>query len=278
RSSSHTLYEKGLRLHRVQQDEKGYLETNWLGRDRFSVHEGNTMRIGRFRKNSNQQIEFSYIDQTGKLLTDWIWQEGPDYLASKNLVQFWGKDPLAARQAIIDAQGKTLFQLGDLMTDDPPHDRTDPWKINYLVVRKRVDAENLPEGLMDSTGNLVLPLAYNDLHVWQDGRFLTAKTTAGNTVLMTIDGKILHEFKPSNASILMQHVGPDNHGTGIGPIAIWIGAETILIDENNQVLRQFDLPYGRVFLSEKMARQYVVLIRNKQKIWANYRSGKLFVE
>ncbi|MBL7825615.1 MAG: WG repeat-containing protein, partial [Saprospiraceae bacterium] len=46
RSSSHTLYEKGLRLHRVQQDEKGYLETNWLGRDRFSVHEGNTMRIG----------------------------------------------------------------------------------------------------------------------------------------------------------------------------------------------------------------------------------------
>jgi hypothetical protein len=44
------------------------------------------------------------------------------------------------------------------------------------------------------------------------------------------------------------------------------------------VIRHFELPFGREVLSEEMAEQFVVLIQNNKKVWADFRSGKLFAE
>ncbi len=273
-SSSHEYFEEGLRLHRVQQTEKGYFEANWLGRDRFSREEGNNMKIGRLRAGSTRLAEYAYFDQKGKPITDWIFENGPDFLKSKNLVQIWEKDVLRARQAVIDRNGKILFELGDLMTEDPPHKRASNWNLTYLIVQERKMGENLPQGLMDSTGRLVLPLEFFDLNVWEKDRFLTAKTAAGKLVLMTIDGKKIHEFEPGKSSILMQSNGKSPNS----PLVVWTENETLLIDDKNQVIRHFELPFGREKLSENMAERYVVLIKNNQKVWADFRSGKVFFE
>lgn len=273
-SSSHEFFEEGLRLHRVQQTEKGYLEANWLGRDRFSREEGNNMKIGRLRTGSTRLAEYAYFDQKGKPITDWIFENGPDFLKSKNLVQIWEKDVLRARQAVIDRNGKILFELGDLMTEDPPHKRASNWNLTYLVVQERKMGENLPQGLMDSTGRLVLPLEFSDLNIWEKDRFLTAKTATGKLVLMTIDGKKIHEFEPGKSSIMMQSTGKSPNS----PLVVWTENETLLIDAKNQVIRRFELPFGREKLAEKMAERYVVLIKNNQKVWADFRSGRVFFE
>jgi len=288
KSSSHDFFEKGLRLHRVQQAEKGaFFEANWLGRDRFDREEGNTMKIGRLRAGTTQMAEYAYFDQKGKPITDWIFENGPDFLRSKNLVHIWGKDVLRARQTVIDANGKTLFELGDLMTDDPPHIRASNWKLTYLIVQKRrneVIKDSLgrlvpmPKGLIDSTGRLVLPVEYFDLNLWENDRFLTARTAAGKLVLMTFEGKKIHEFEPAKSGLSIQSIGRDNGGERFGTMAVWTENETILVGEKNEILRRFDLPFGREILSEKLADRFVVLLKNNQKVWADFRSGRLFFE
>ena len=287
-SSSHQFFEKGLRLHRVQQAEKGFFEANWLGRDRFSREEGNNMKIGRIRKGTTRLAEYAYFDWQGRAITDWIFENGPDFLKSKNLVHIWEKDVYGIRQAVINENGKTIFELGDWMTEDSPRSRggdNDKW--TYLIVQKRRDEIlkdtlgrliPMPKGLMDSTGRVVLPLEFSDLHIWEKYPYLNAKTAAGNFVLMTIDGRKIHEFKPCKSSILMQHIGHGLNRAGVGPLAVWTENETLLIDDNNAVIRHFDLPFGREVLSEELAEQFVILIKNNQKVWANYRSGKLFSE
>ncbi|MFM9950569.1 MAG: hypothetical protein ACKV1O_21710 [Saprospiraceae bacterium] len=232
------------------------------------------MKIGRLRAGSTRLAEYVYLDHKGTPLTDWIFENGPDFLRSKNLVQIWEKDVLRARQAVIDRNGKILFELGDLMTEDPPHKRASNWNLTYLVVHERKMGENLPEGLMDSTGRLVLPLNFFDLNVWEKDRLLTAKTTTGKLVLMTIDGKKIHDFEPSKSGIMMQSTGKSPNS----PLVVWTENETLLIDAKNQLIRRFELPFGREKLSEKMAEQFVVLIKNNQKVWADYRSGKVFFE
>lgn len=279
RNANHSFMEKGIRLHVVAGPLKGrVIEANWLGQDGFSQENGYTMKVGRIRKGTTRMAEYAYFDGQGRAITDWIFENGPDFLRAKNLVHIWEKDVFLARQAVIDANGKILFELGDLMTDDPPHKRASKWNLTYLTVHERKSGENLPEGLMDSTGRLVLPLAYSDLIVWEKGRFLTAKTTAGNVVLMNIEGRTIHEFKPGKSSILMQRIGSGPKGDRVGPTAVWTENETVLLDDDGTVIRHFDLPFGREVLPEKMAEQYVVLIRNNKKVWADFRSGKLFVE
>lgn len=288
RSSSHEFFEKGLRLHRVQQTEKGFFEANWLGRDRFSREEGNNMKIGRIRKGTTRLAEYAYFDGQGRAITEWIFENGPDFLKSKNLIHIWKHGVYGIRQAVINENGKTIFELGDWMTEDSPRSRggdNDKW--THLIIQKRRDEIlkdtlgrliPMPQGLMDSTGRIVLPLQFFDLAVRENDRFLTAKTAAGNAVLMTLDGSTIHEFKPGKSNILMQHIGRGLKRANAGPMAAWTENETVLLDDNNAVIRHFDLPFGREVLPEKMAERFVVLIKNNQKVWADFRSGKLFVE
>jgi hypothetical protein len=136
----------------------------------------------------------------------------------------------------------------------------------------------MSKGLMDSTGRVVLSPQFFDLQIWEKGRLLTTKTTAGNVVLMNIEGRTIHEFKPGKSSVLMQRIGSGPNGDRVGPTAVWTENETVLLDDDNAVIRHFDLPFGREVLPEKMAEQFVVLIRNNKKVWADFRSGKVFAE
>jgi hypothetical protein len=175
------------------------------------------------------------------------------------------------------------------MTEDSPRSRggdNDKW--TYLIVQRR-RAEILkdslgrlipmPKGLMDSMGRVVLPPQFLDLNIWEKDRFLTAKTAAGNVVLMNIDGRTIHEFKPAKSSILMQRIGGSGRiGDRVGPTAVWTEHETLLLDDDGAVIRHFNLPFGREVLSEEMAERFVVLIQNNKKVWADFRSGKVFAE
>lgn len=288
-NANHSFVEKGIRLHVVAGALKGtVIEANWLGQDGFSQKNGYNMKVGRIRKGTTRMAEYAYFDWKGHAITDWIFENGPDFLKSKNLVHIWEKDVFGIRQAVVNEKGKTIFELGDWMTEDSPRSRgggNDKW--TYLIIQKR-RAEILkdtlgrlipmPQGLMDSTGQVVLPPQFFDLAVWGNDRFLTAKIAAGNVVLMTIDGRKIHEFGASKSSILMQHIGRGPKRANAGPMAVWTENETVLIDDNNAVIRHFDLPFGREVLPEKMAEQFVVLIKNNQKVWADFRSGKLFFE
>ncbi len=277
KSSSHEFFEKGLRLHRVQQTEKGVFEANWLALDRFSSKDGNNMKIGRVRSGTQRMAEYAYFDQKGKPITDWIFENGPDFLSAKNLVHIWEKDVQKSRQAVIDANGKPLFEFGNTMTDDPPRKWSNQ-NMTYMTVKECKIGENMPMGLMDSTGRLVLPLKYFDLRIFENDRFLTAKTTDGKSVLMTLEGKIIHEFAPSKSDVSMQYNGRGAKRVHIGPIAVWTEKETILIDDKGVVLRRFDLPFARHLLDNYSADRYVVLMKDKQKIWADFLSGQLFFE
>jgi hypothetical protein len=245
------------------------------------------MKIGRLRAGTTWMAEYAYFNQKGEPITDWIFENGPDFLRSKNLVHIWEKDVFRARQTVIDANGKTLFELGDLMTDDPPHIRASNWELTYLIVQKRRNEVikdslgrliPLPKGLMDSTGRLVLPLEYFDLNLWENDRFLTGKTAAGKPILMTGDGKKIFEFEPSKSGISMQDIGYDSNGEVADAMAGWTEKETILVGEKNELLRRFYLPFSGDILPEKLAERYVVLLKNNQKVWADFRSGRVFCE
>lgn len=287
RNANHSFVEKGIRLHVIAGPLKGtVIEANWLGQDGFSQKNGYNMKVGRIRKGTTRMAEYAYFDWQGRAITDWIFENGPDFLKAKNLVHIWEKGVLGIRQAVINDNGKTIFELGDWMTEDSPRSRggdNDKWA--YLIVQKRRDEIlkdtfgrliPMPKGLMDSTGRVVLSPQFLDLNIWEKDRFLTTKTASGNVVLMTMDGRTIHEFKPGKSSILMQHIGRDPKGDRVGPIAVWTENETVLIDDNNAVIRHFELPFGREVLSEELSEQFVVLIKNNKKVWADFRSGKVF--
>ncbi len=289
RNANHSFIEKGIRLHVVAGLLKGtVIEANWLGQDGFSQDNAYNMKVGRIRKGTTRMAEYAYFDWQGRAITDWIFENGPDFLKSKNLVHIWEKGVFGIRQAVINENGKTIFELGDWMTEDSPRSRggdNDKWA--YLIVQKR-RAEILkdtlgrlipmPKGLMDSTGRVVLPPQFLDLNIWEKDRFLTAKTAAGNVVLMTMDGRTIHEFKPGKSSILMQRIGRGPNRANAGPLAVWTENETLLIDDDNALIRHFNLPFGREMLSEAMAERFVVLIQNNKKVWVDFRSGKVFAE
>jgi hypothetical protein len=44
------------------------------------------------------------------------------------------------------------------------------------------------------------------------------------------------------------------------------------------VLRRFDLPFAKQLLDNSSADRYVVLMKDKQKVWADFLSGQLFFE
>jgi hypothetical protein len=290
RNANHSFIEKGIRLHVIAGPLKGrVIEANWLGQDGFSQENGYTMKVGRIRKGTTRMAEYAYFDGQGRAITDWIFENGPDFLKSKNLVHIWEKDVFGIRQAVINENGKTIFELGDWMTDDPPGSRGgDHDKWTHLIIQKRREEVlkdtlgrliPMPKGLMDSTGRVVLSPQFFDLQIWEKGRFLTTRTTEGNVVLMNIEGRTIHEFKPAKSSILMRRIGGSGRiGDRVGPTAVWTENETVLLDDDNAVIRHFDLPFGREVLPEKMAEQYVVLIWNNKKVWADFRSGKVFVE
>ncbi len=289
RNANHSFIEKGLRLHIVGGPLKGtVIEANWLGQDGFSQENGYNMKVGRIRKGTARMAEYAYFDWQGRAITDWIFENGPDFLKSKNLVHIWEKGVFGVRQAVINANGKTIFELGEWMTEDSPRSRggdNDKW--TYLIVQKRREEVlkdtlgrliPMPKGLMDSTGRVVMPPQFSNLVIWEKDRLLTTKTAAGNVVLMAADGSTIHEFKPGKSSILMQHIGRDPKGDRVGPLAVWTENETLLIGDDNAVIRHFDLPFGREMLSEEMAERFVVLIQNNKKVWADFQSGKVFAE
>jgi hypothetical protein len=290
RNANHSFIEKGIRLHVVAGPLKGtVIEANWLGYDGFSQNNAYNMKVGRIRKGTARMAEYAYFDWQGRAITDWIFENGPDFLKSKNLVHIWEKGVFGIRQAVINENGKTIFELGDWMTEDSPRSRggdNDKWA--YLIVQKRREEVlkdslgrliPMPKGLMDSTGREVLPPQFLNLNIWEKDRLLTTKTAAGNVVLMTIDGRTIHEFKPGKSSILMQHIGGSGRiGDRVGPLAVWTENETLLIGDDNAVIRHFNLPFGREMLSEAMAERFVVLIQNNKKVWVDFRSGKVFAE
>ena len=95
---------------------------------------------------------------------------------------------------------------------------------------------------------------------------------------MTLAGKIIHEFAPSKSGILISYNGRGTQRERIGPIAVWTEKETILIDDKGEVLRRYDLPFAKQLLDNSSADRYVILMKDKQKVWADFLSGQLFFE
>ena len=74
------------------------------------------------------------------------------------------------------------------MTDDAPQSRGSNLTLDFMVVQERKIGSDLPEGLMDSTGRLVLPLQFYDLqrHIvsGKTTLFLTSKEKDGSARML----------------------------------------------------------------------------------------------
>lgn len=272
-SANHSFVEKGIRMHVVAGPEKGkIIEANWLGRDGFD-HETKIMKVGRTRKGTTRMAEYAYFDEKGKAVTDWIFENGPDFLGPKNLVHIWEKDVLRARQAVIDEQGKILFELGEWMTEDPPRDRGGDDKWAYLTIKARKLGENLPESLMDTTGRVLFEPRFFDLGVGRDDRFLTAKNEAGKGLIASLDGQVLHVFENVAGSILSQKLGEKT-----GYVAVWNDRETVILSPKNRVVQRFSMPVDRRSVDQGLREKFVALLDGQRRVFADFRTGQVFME
>ncbi len=273
-SANHSFCEKGIQLHVVAGPEKGKtIDANWLGRDGFD-EKTKTMKVGRVRKGTTRQAEYAYFDEKGRAVTDWIFENGPDFLGPKNLVHIWQKDgTVATRHAVIDAGGKVIFELGEWITDDPPRDRggDDIWA--FLTIKARKMGQNLPQGLMDTTGRVLFEPRFFDIWVNRDERFLIAKNEAGKGIIASLEGQVLHVFENGSGRISTQKMGEKS-----GFVAAWNDRETVILAPENRVAHRFSLPVDGASVDQNLREKFIALRDGERRIWADFRTGQVFAE
>lgn len=169
-------------VHRIQSNQKP-IEVNLVGQPGFSPNNNFTMLLGNFSPGGDR-ILAAYFDHTGEHLTDFNIVHGVDYLQKSNLVTVLGKKGERTNQ-ILDEKGKLIADLGDI-TARPP--RGKEWAVKYYVAQKRGGEK---DGLIDSTGKVVLPFEFSDLKIITPGKLLSCQNISGGTDLMNIRGEVL---------------------------------------------------------------------------------------
>ena len=174
---------KGLKLHRVNQPDKTDIEVSRLRYQKFDDQNNHTMLFGKVEKG---EMRMAFFSEKGEQLTEFNILRGGGYLQARNLVTIRNKKG-GETDLILDAQGKVITDLGDLVCDDI-YNRNSRWSFDFLTAQKRGTEQF---GLIDSTGKVLLPFRFKYLDITETGHLLSSLNAEGNRELRNWQGELL---------------------------------------------------------------------------------------
>lgn len=261
----------------------------YLNNNRVQTPERQNIRFGNFNKVFNCQL-YTYFHADGRELTAFNIVEGPGYLASHNLVTVLDESG-AERQLILDGNGEVAHVLADMVSGTNSYSKHEVKPVDYLVVKARNDLPADPQGqnltieeilqlqatispamgLMDSTGQIVLPLCFKNLKIIAPGRLLSAENEAGQTQLLDWQGGVAYTFPKEKD--LTQRLLPDRR------ILVADGQRTLPVSADGRVLQEFPVVMQPILRKEVEAENFFrAKDVNGKDVWVGLADGKVFRE
>ena len=287
------LYPKPLRVHRVNQPPQPVIEVNYI-RDAQFERGRKTIQMGRVFPKLRDRMLPAYFDEKGNQLTPFgVWQ-GPFYLKSRNVISLMNPDDLKEfKHLIINEKGETLVDLKNLFCAKFPHEKGSDWKLDYFVVNERLpDSEaekwskmtvqemndaarklRILQGIMDSTGRLVVPMRHLNVQIIAPGRLFGARDTNGVALVYNWQGELLHRF-PNVPKMGYQNNDAMNSMSLNGEfIVVTDGRTCVLISGDNRVLKAFEETYAG---SDLEGRFFQMKDKEGNLIWVRSKDGLVF--
>ncbi|MFZ2897521.1 MAG: WG repeat-containing protein [Saprospiraceae bacterium] len=271
-----------LKLHRVNQAEEPPLEVDYVQYYFLPEKTTNIAVQKKHPKLPDRKLITAYIDQKGNLLTPYHVLDGPDFLKSRNLLtitDFSDETPL--RQLVVDNRGKTLYELDTLVCSLPPKKFLGV-ELDHLIVQKPLsgavpleerDSQRIKSGVLDTLWQLQIPIEYLNLRVVIMNRLFAATDSTHAGLLYDWQGNLLHDFgrrpnqRYSQKNPLLWQVGAGQH------VVVSDGNTTVLLDEQNHVLRVYDLKFGGL---DADTRFFTLIDREERRIWARVEDGMVY--
>lgn len=256
----------------IRIDKNGIQEMfsfNLIAYRHFSSANNFTMLMG----NAGRANRFAYYNASGERLTDDNLLDGGKHLESRNIVTVRDKqgNPL---DVIMDGQGKILAELPGLEADQL-YARSDHWKVDFFTAK---DKRTGLQGVLDSTGQTVLPFRYKDLYILSPGRLLSCTNMQGRTELLDWQGRVLHTAAGAVTRYNMRLYEAAN---GYLLLGLEGRNETAVIAPGNQLVRVIpgESPgyYSRP--PEELGYLATFVFRPLQKhCWVNFVTGRVYGE
>ncbi|HPI08916.1 MAG TPA: WG repeat-containing protein [Saprospiraceae bacterium] len=288
------LYPKPLRIHRVNQPPQPVIEVNYIRDDQFERGR-KTMQMGRVFPKLRDRMLPAYFDEKGNQLTPFgVWQ-GPFYLKSLNVISLTNPDDLKEfKHLIINEKGETLFDLKNLFCAKFPHEKGHDWKLDYFVVNERLpDSEaekwtkmtmqeindaarklRIRQGIMDSTGRLVVPMRHLNVQIIAPDRLFGARDTNGVALLYNWQGELLHRFPKVPKMGYQNSDAMNSMSLSGGNIAVTDGMSSVLISADNRMIKTFEEPYTGH--SELESRFFQIKDKEGNLVWVRSKDGLVF--
>lgn len=256
----------------IRIDKSGIQETlsfNLIAYRHFSPANNFTMLMG----NAGRTNRFAYYNASGERLTDDNLLDGGKHLESRNIVTVRDKqgDPM---DVIMDGQGKILAGLPGLEAERL-YARSDHWKVDFFTAK---DKRTGLQGVLDSTGQTVLPFQYKDLYILSPGRLLSCTNAQGRTELLDWQGRVLHTAAGAVTRYNMRLYEAAN---GYLLLGLEGRNETAVIAPDNQLVRVIPAEspgyYSRP--PEEMGYLATFVFRPLQKhCWVDFVTGRVYGE
>lgn len=254
----------------IRIDKSGIQETlsfNLIAYRHFSPANNFTMLMG----NAGRTNRFAYYNASGERLTDDNLLDGGKHLESRNIVTVRDKggNPL---DVIMDGQGKILAELPGLEAERL-YARSDHWKVAFFTAK---DKRTGLQGVLDSTGQTVLPFQYKDLYILSPGRLLSCTNMQGRTELLDSQGRVLHTAAGAVTRYNMRLYEAAN---GYLLLGLEGRNETVVIAPDNQLVRVIPAEspgyYSRP--PEELGYLATFVFRPLQKhCWVDFVTGRVY--
>ena len=284
-----------IRLLAINLPGRPVIQVDFIGHDHFS-NEQQTMLIG-IADEDRRIIMQAYLHTSGKQLTPFHVVQGPGTLALLNLVTIAPENDLKkSKQQIIDQSGNVRFDLDTLYCPELPSYRNDNRSLNYFVVQRLFTPEQtaaleskskqelaeflslyMPDqGIMDSTGAVVVPLHYHRLQIIDPYRYYSAVDSIGRYIVYRWTGEAAYAFgineKKSNDRLPLQvKVFPD------GRLFAADEKSAVVLSETGVIERELPYPFYS-FFSADHPEYYLSTDEAGRIFWVNSWTGKAYKE
>ncbi|MCC6727649.1 MAG: hypothetical protein IT258_24295 [Saprospiraceae bacterium] len=224
-----------------------------------------TMRLGKTSPDSQNGLYAAYFDHRGKQLTDFNFHLSREiFLKNRTLVTLSDKDGLQTNQ-ILDVKGNVIVDFGNI-TVHPP--RGSSGSVEYFVTQ---EGDSELNGLVDSTGRVLLPFQFQNLEIVAPGKLLSCRNNSSGTDLMDWRGTVI--FSSPKIEFFKCQAALDGH------LLATTGSITVVISPDGKLVRT--LPYECRTVSKAVEFQRFAEFLDKktnQLFWIDFVSGVEFRE
>jgi len=216
----------------------------------------------------------AYYHASGEKLTDDIIMNGGLHLERKNIVTIRDSDGSSV-DAIIDGRGKLIAKLPGMEADKNYERSREHWEVSYFTAQ---DKKTGLLGLVDSLGQIVLPLQFKDLEILSNNRLLSCTNSFGKTDLINWHGNVIYSAETKvNKHFLRLHDSPNDFLF----VEFENLSETVVINNDNQLVRSIPATSPHIAKTNEKEVSHLVSFYFKgqnKRIWVNIINGKIFKE